>query len=187
MATILERIAGGEPGAVEASLDEYGGLVWRLASRYLDGASDEVEDAAQEVFVEVWMRAKRFDPSLGSEAAFVATIAHRRLTDYQRRVSARGSLSRRSRDDLRARVLASGSPADRLGLRDLADEFDRLPEDERQALWLSIHSGMSHRQIGEATQTPVGTVKTRLRNGLRRLCEAMGAGERGERSREVAS
>lgn len=187
MSTILQRIARGEPGAVEASLDEYGGLVWRLANRYLDGAQDEVEDATQEVFVEVWMSAKRFDPERGNEAAFVATVAHRRLTDYQRRVTARRSLTRRSRDDLHARSLSNSVPLDRLDLRELGDEFDRLPDQERQALWLSIHSGMSHRQIGEATETPIGTVKTRLRNGLRRLCQAAGAHEPGERNREVAT
>ena len=85
--SILQRIADGEHSAVVACVDEYGGLIWRLARRYLGQSNGEVEDGVQEVFIELWLAAEKFDPSRGSEPAFVATIAHRRLTDYQRRVT----------------------------------------------------------------------------------------------------
>ena len=94
MRTILQRIASKDTDAIGACLDEYGDLVWRLASRYLDRESGDVEDAVQEVFVEVWLSAGKFDPAKGTEAAYIATIAHRRLTDYQRRLSVRRRVSR---------------------------------------------------------------------------------------------
>lgn len=56
---------------------------------------------------------------------------------------------------------------------EVADKFEHLPEDERQALWLAVHRGLTHRQISEAMQSPIGTVKTRLRNGLIRLVKQM--------------
>jgi RNA polymerase sigma factor (sigma-70 family) len=96
--TILQRISDGDGTAIDACLREYGDLVWRLASRYLDRAPGEIEDAVQEVFVELWLHAGRFDPALGGEATFVATLAHRRLTDYQRRVTVRRRLVRSSED-----------------------------------------------------------------------------------------
>lgn len=73
--TILQRISAGDQDAVAACLDEYGGLVWRLALRYLNSKAD-AEDATQEIFISIWASAHRFDPAKGSEAAFVATVAH---------------------------------------------------------------------------------------------------------------
>mgnify|MGYP001805067540 FL=1 len=69
--TLLERIAAGEQRAVNACLDQYGGLVWSLARR-LSPNDNDAEDAVQEIFVEIWRHADRFDPSKASEATFVA-------------------------------------------------------------------------------------------------------------------
>lgn len=174
VSTILERISAGDKGAVAACVDEYGDLVWRLASRYLDRAKTDIEDAVQEVFVELWQHASRFDPSKGSEPAFVATLAHRRLIDYQRRLKNRPSPGG---DAVEATVRAL--PANlhvevkRIDAQQAAAEFDRLPDDERRALWMSIYGGMTQMQISEATSTPLGTVKTRMRRGLLRLNSAL--------------
>jgi RNA polymerase sigma-70 factor (ECF subfamily) len=169
--TILQRIAKNDPRAVDDCVDEYGGLVYRLARRYLDQAPGEVDDAVQEVFFELWRSAGRFDPEKGSEPAFVATIAHRRLTDHQRAHKVRraapllGTIV-----DMKATARLDG-----LAQRDEAARVTRamesLPEEERRALWLSIVHGLSHTQIAEATETPVGTIKTRLRRGVIRLRE----------------
>ena len=183
MPTLLQRIAMGDETAVHACVQEYGGLVWRLANRYLGRARGDVDDAVQEVFVELWLSASRFDPQRGSEPAFVATIAHRRLIDFQRKVSRRPHISSEGSPPApeTPRVSAMVRTEE---YRALADEFDRLPDEERRVLWLSIHGGLSHRQIGEATETPVGTVKTRLRRGLRRLHEAIGRSPSLEMMRE---
>ncbi len=176
MSSILNRIAAGDDSAVADCLREYGGLVWRLANRYLDRVKDQVEDAVQEVFVEVWLSAGRYDPARGSEASWIATIAHRRLIDYQRRETTRWAAARK----IEAKPTGDSDPitplARALSAHDLsstAEAFDRLPADERRALWMSIHNGMSHRQIAEATEAPIGTIKTRLRRGLARLHDAL--------------
>lgn len=175
MKAILSRIADGDASAVADCLDEYGGLVWRLAHRYLDRSTADVEDAVQEIFVELWLNAKRFDPARGSEPAFVATVAHRRLIDWQRRTDSRLTLHRAARaTPLSPTPDALASSVRSTKLARIAEEFDRLPPDERQALWLSIHNGMSHSQIADATGSPIGTIKTRLRRALMRLHDALG-------------
>lgn len=172
--SLLERISAGDGDAISACLDEYGDLVWRLAHRYLNLANAEVEDAVQEVFIELWISAGRFNPARGSEASFVATVAHRRLTDCQRRVTSRRRI---------AKILENETPTDMKSLLSESDGDERsakaidalrtLPEGEREALWLWIYRGMTHRQIGEAMSSPIGTVKSRVRRGLLRLYDTV--------------
>lgn len=176
--SLLQRIAAGDESAVRSCLDEYGGLVWSLARRYLTPLGDDVEDAVQEVFVELWRHAGRFDPAKGSEPAFVATITHRRLTDRQRRARLRRSESLPDE-----RVLAgvpasfsSGTPSDSKDSAHAASvALDRLPPEERHVLWLTLYQGLTHERIAGLTSQPVGTVKTRIRRGLARLREFLAA------------
>jgi RNA polymerase sigma factor (sigma-70 family) len=174
MATqLLQRIAEGHADAVRAFLDEYGDTVWSIANRYLSAVGDDVEDAVQEIFVEVWKSAHRYDPSKGTEAAFIATIAHRRLIN-RRRKSDRGR-------PVSAEVEHVASPRSNTltvaGLRDEAAQaaraFNQLDETERQVLQLAIHQGLSHESIAQATSIPLGTVKGRIRRGLSRLRELL--------------
>lgn len=176
MRSILQRIADGDERAITACLDEYGDLVWRLGSRYLNRATGEIEDAVQEVFIELWLSANRFDPAKGGEAAFVATIAHRRFTDYQRRVTTRRRVTRS------AEANADRSPPseiDRLAKDEREAEaigvLRSLPEDERHALWLWLYRGLTHREISVATGAPIGTIKSRLRRALLRISDEVGA------------
>lgn len=176
MPTILQRISAGDQHAVAACLDEYGGLVWRLAMRYL-GSKSDAEDATQEIFISLWASAHRFDPAKGSEPAFVATVAHRRLIDMKR-----SAWVRRSASIERTPEPSEKSP-DRLESAAWQSEcevaskaFGKLPPDERDALWLSIRGGMTHTQIAAATDLPIGTVKSRLRRGVQRLRELAAVG-----------
>ena len=172
LSTRLERIANGDESAVSEILDEYSGLVWRLANRYLDRAKGEIDDAIQDVFVEIWLSAKRYDRTKGSEAAFIATVAHRRLIDHQRRVVSRRKVSRAQ--EVQAKISDSPITPIRAAVHrqvaiEIAGKFDELPDEERQALWLAVHRGMTHRQISDVTESPIGTVKSRLRRGLIKL------------------
>jgi RNA polymerase sigma-70 factor (ECF subfamily) len=174
--SILEQIARGDQRAVQRCIDEYGGLVWRLATRYLGDSRAETDDIVQEIFVALWLNAARFDPSRGSEAAFVATIAHRRLTDAQRRRFSRREVAADAATEPPARLAERAPALERDAAQAAATEaFDRLPQDERHALWMVVWGGLSHSQIAAATGSPLGTVKTRLRRALRRMYESVHA------------
>ena len=82
--TLLSDIAAGDPAAVDAFLKRYSGTVWGLARRFC-GSTEDAEDATQEIFVDVWRSAERYDPTVGSEITFLMTIARRRLIDRARR------------------------------------------------------------------------------------------------------
>ena len=175
-AGILKRIAEGDQNAVQDCLKAYGGLVWSLARRMLRN-TEEAEDAVQEIFVDVWKNAARFDPAQASETTFVAMIARRRLIDKiryaQRRISAD------SLEDILAEPSGS-SGGDLQTLVEGREAFKALEElrpEQRQVLQLSIIQGMSHQEISEATGMPLGTVKTHARRGLLQAREILGFGE----------
>tara|TARA_R110002072_G_C7901708_1_gene529639 strand:+ start:139 stop:771 length:633 start_codon:yes stop_codon:yes gene_type:complete len=181
LSSILHRIQNGDQSAAEDCVAEYGGLIWRLARRYLDRAESEVEDAVQDVFLELWLHADRFDPSKGSEAAFVATLAHRRIIDRQRKITSQRRNERRASNELKATELKIPNiSGDEAGIKqapmyrkELARGFNELPKDEQTALWMSVYRGLSHRDISEMTDVPVGTVKSRIRRAMIRMTKAI--------------
>lgn len=172
--TILQRVAEGDPTAVRACLDEYADTIWSIAHRYLAPMGEDVEDAVQEIFVEVWKSADRFDPSKGSEPGFIATIAHRRLINRQRKASRHRSVALANVAEPSQKPTTREPSALHEEARAAAAAFEKLTEDEKQLLQLSIHHGLSHERIAKATDLPLGTVKTRIRRGLIRLRELLG-------------
>jgi RNA polymerase sigma-70 factor (ECF subfamily) len=88
LGSILEQVAAGDEKAVRACVSRYGNLVWSIALRLLKSRS-EAEDAVQEIFVDIWRSARRFDPSVASEATFITMIARRRIYDRLRRADRR--------------------------------------------------------------------------------------------------
>lgn len=171
--TILERVARQVPGAVDEMMARFGGLVWSLARRTLSDAT-EAEDAVQEIFVEIWRTAHRFDPSIAGEATFVAMITRRRLIDRTRRKTRRPqsvALQESSPDPT--------PPDDTTEVREQAGvasaAFERLRPEQQQVLRLAIHHGRSHEQIAATTGMPLGTVKTHARRGLIRLRQLLEA------------
>lgn len=155
----------GDSTAVQDCLDVYGGLVWSLARRMLRN-SEDAEDVVQEIFVDIWKNAERFDPSQASETTFIAMIARRRIIDRIRHMSRR--ITSDSIDDLLAEP---GTRADRemqtsVEAREAARALNELRPEQRQVLQLSIVHGLSHQEISEATGMPLGTVKTHARRGL---------------------
>ena len=171
--SILQRIAAGDPHAVDECLDQYGGLIWSLARR-LSPVYADAEDAVQEIQLEIWRCASRFDPQVATETAFIATIAKRRLIDRQRR---RGrAIDAAPIEDESA--IASRAVVDTVELQEEAERvravMGRLRRDERRVLEMSLMNGLTHSEISAATSLPLGTVKTHARRGLNRLREMLG-------------
>lgn len=171
---LLPRIAAGDADAVQACLDRYGGLVWALARR-LSSTQTDAEDAVQEIFIDVWESAARFNSEIASETTFIAMIARRRLIDRRRKQS------RRPDESTLNEAVGVPTPPEqaRVELDDeasiAADALTRLPNDQRQVLTLSIYNGMSHSEIAERLAMPLGTVKTHARRGLIRVREMLRA------------
>ena len=166
--TLLERIAAGDSLAIEGCLAKYRGLVWSMASRFAGNYAD-AEDAVQEVFIELWRHAGRFDPAMASESTFVGTVARRRLIDRHRRQARRPETVSLVSEP----IATARSETDRLEAleegRHARGLLEQLQPQQRHVLELSFDQGMSQQEIAEATKLPLGTVKTHTRRGLMRL------------------
>jgi RNA polymerase sigma-70 factor (ECF subfamily) len=175
--TVLERIAAGDQSAVRDCMDQFSGLVWSLARRYSQSAAD-AEDASQEIFLEIWKSAARFDPVMGSEAVFIATIARRRLID---RLRARKRRPETEEFDEEAFPNLDGeSPVPTVMTSEVSAAeaaLATLPADQREVLLLGIVEGMTHSEIATRTGKPLGTVKTQMRRGLDKVRRLLAATE----------
>lgn len=170
----LQRVADGDADAVQECLDAYGNIVWALARRLAFNASD-AEDAVQEIFIDLWKSAHRFDPEQGSEVTFVAMIARRRLIDRNRATSRRDAMLERARS-----LVSEPDPQRSDADLEQNDEviqaqqaFDQLSDAQQRVLRLAIHGGLTHEEIAGATAMPLGTVKTHARRGLMRVRELL--------------
>jgi RNA polymerase sigma factor (sigma-70 family) len=171
--SILERVAAGDPGAPAACIERFSGLVWSLARRLCPSATD-AEDAVQEIFIDLWKSAPRFDPEIASETTFVAMIARRRLIDRGRRKMRRPEVPQLPE------IVAD--PAERPDRTEANEQqsiaqqaFSQLRPEQQQVLQLAIHHGCSHEQIATATGMPLGTVKTHARRGLIKIRQILAA------------
>jgi RNA polymerase sigma-70 factor (ECF subfamily) len=162
---LLPRVAQGDAAAVEACIDRYSGLVWSLARRFVrdQGAA---EDAVQEIFIELWKVAGRFDAAKGTEVAFIGTLARRRLIDRVRRQVRRTPEQAMVEDP----VGDETSPAQRLSqqedLRLAKEVVASLQPQQRQAIELAVYHGLTHAEVSERMDIPLGTAKSLIRRGL---------------------
>ncbi|GDX94942.1 RNA polymerase [Planctomycetia bacterium] len=169
--SLLRRIADGDQSAVPECISRYGGLIWSLARRRL-ASREDAEDVVQEIFVDVWRSADRFDPLLAEEITFVAMIARRRVIDRLRQRSVQRQTA--SIDEAGASAVVDVAGLETVGRRlelgeeaRIADEhLQRLNPAEQQVLRLSIYDDLSHAAIAEQTGVPLGTVKSHIRRGL---------------------
>jgi RNA polymerase sigma factor (sigma-70 family) len=171
--SILERVAAGEQRAVEICLEKFGNLVWSLARRYL-GNSSEAEDAVQEIFIEIWSCAHRFDRASGSEATFIATITRRRLIDRIRKNGRKPAIASLTND-----VGGQYEPPVESRLEDATDvqlvarAIKSMDSDSRKILSMALGDGHTHTEIAALLEVPLGTVKTKVRRGLIQIREQL--------------
>jgi RNA polymerase sigma-70 factor (ECF subfamily) len=174
--SLFQRVASGDNAAVQEVMDQFGGLVWSLARRSCFNPAD-AEDATQEIFLDLWKSADRYDPSKGSETLFVAMIARRRLID---RIRKQGREPRMEDVDDVGYELASADEAEAETYAEAtlaAKAVEMLKPAQKKVLELGLLKGLSHSEIADATGMPLGTVKTQMRRGLIRVRELMKVGE----------
>lgn len=143
--------------------------------------TEDAEDAVQEIFIEIWKNAARFDETQSSETTFIAMIARRRLIDRLRHNKRR--LAPESLEDTLT------EPSNRFDeqmqnsveAKEAARAMKNLRPEQQQVLLLSIIQGMSHQEISDATGMPLGTVKTHARRGLLQVRELLGLNNSGDK------
>jgi RNA polymerase sigma factor (sigma-70 family) len=164
---LLPRIAAGDERAVRECVARYGALVWSLARRWAPDGAD-AEDAVQEIFIDLWRTAARYDVARISEAGWIAMIARRRLIDRARRRERLPALESMP-DDFDVPGDESEEDLDREWRAAQARAvLAALPPAQRRMLELSLLHGKTHDEIARETETPLGTVKSHIRRGLQR-------------------
>jgi RNA polymerase sigma-70 factor, ECF subfamily len=172
---LLLRVARGDQAAFESLYDRFAGLVYGVVKRVVRDPSQS-EEVAQEVLVEAWRIASRFDPDRGTARTWLLTMAHRRAVDRVR--SEQSSRDRTERIGTRDRQQAFDQVAEevelRLEHRQVRESLSVLTDLQREAVELAYYGGYTYREVAELLGAPLGTVKTRMRDGLIRLRDAMG-------------
>jgi RNA polymerase sigma-70 factor (ECF subfamily) len=172
---LLVLVARGDRDAFAALYDVVSGPVLGLVTGVLRDPAQS-EEVTQEVLVEVWRTAARFRPDRGSAMTWVMTLAHRRAVDRVR--SAQSAADREQRAALLDRVPAYDEVSEQVEARLEREQVRRcvggLTELQREAVSLAYYRGLTYREVAELLALPLGTVKTRLRDGLIRLRDCLG-------------
>jgi len=171
---LLSRVAAGETDAVRLCVERYQGLVWTLARGFFADPA-EAEDAVQDVFIELWKNADRFDPARGKESTFVGVLTRRRLIDRLRKLKRRpdtASMEMEPVSDAETVDQRLSRHEDGLAAREL---LLSLPPQQRRAIELAVLHGHTHQEVSEQLQIPLGTVKAHVRRGLQRLRDRLGS------------
>jgi RNA polymerase sigma-70 factor (ECF subfamily) len=169
---LLSAVAGGDTGAFELMYRQLRLPVYRRVRAVLRDRAQS-EEVTQEVMLELWSTAVRYDPARGSAAAWAMTIAHRRAVDRVR--SAAAASARDRRDGIPAALWdrVGDAAADAADRERLLHCLDQLSRHQREAITLAFYGGHTHRQVADILGAPVGTVKSRIRDGLIQLRSAM--------------
>jgi RNA polymerase sigma-70 factor (ECF subfamily) len=176
-ADLLCGIALADRKALEEFYDQSASILFSLAVRILED-THEAEEVIQDVFVQIWEKAGSFDGTLGSPMSWAAGMTRNRCIDRLRSRQRRQRLASEFADELRgAAAEAAAGPAQ---LADNEREAVRsavsgLPPGQRQALEMAFFGGLTHHEIAEVLNQPLGTIKARIRRGLLKLRESLGA------------
>jgi RNA polymerase sigma-70 factor, ECF subfamily len=166
---LVERLRERNPGALRDVYARFGRVTFGFLVRTL-GDRGAAEDVQQQVFLEVWRRSDRFDPERGKLLTWVMTIARSRAIDHLRRRVPEPV-------DHESAAASAEAPSGVDEIEALADQWrmrallDRLPSAEEKLLHLRFYAGLSQTEIAQREGIPLGTVKTRMVSGLRRLRE----------------
>jgi RNA polymerase sigma-70 factor (ECF subfamily) len=172
---LLGRIARGDRIAFADLYDRTAPRVFGLVKRLLRDHSQS-EEVTQEIFLEIWQTASRYEPSKGGALSWMLTMTHRRTVDRIR--ASQASRDRDVRVGIRDFAPAFDSVAERVEVQleseRVKNAMTRLTELQRQAVTLAYFGGYSHSEVSAMLKVPIGTVKTRLRDGMIRLRDELG-------------
>jgi RNA polymerase sigma-70 factor (ECF subfamily) len=161
-AVLLGRIARGDREAFQSFYARYAGRILGYA-RQLGRGSDVAEDVVQEVFVAVWRRAASYRPDRGDPAGWLYRITRNKLVDHWRRAAEAGDA-----DELNEFRTGEEEPPQDLGLT-MRQALTRVSPDQRRAIEMAYFGGLTYEETARRLALPVGTLKSRIRSGLKAL------------------
>lgn len=175
---LMEAIAQGNSGALSTLYDRYASILKALTIRVVHDEA-EADDLLQEVFMQVWQQARNYSSDKGKPLGWIVTLTRRRAIDRLRKRQAYCRAKDRFEvtTDRQPESWVHNRIEDDIHLEDirtfLKAKIESLPPFQRQAIEMAFFKGMSQREIAVATETPLGTIKTRLELGLRKLSESI--------------
>ena len=170
---LLAQVARGDPDAYAAVYDRTAGQVLGIVLSVVRDPAQS-EEVAQEVLLDVWRSASRFDPERGSAAAWVMTLAHRRAVDRVRSEQKAAEREQRVASATIAYDEVTEAVEARLDRERVRRCLGSLTELQRESVTLAYYGGYTYREVAELLGVAVGTVKTRMRDGLIRLRDCLG-------------
>ena len=173
----VRRCAASDAGALAKLYDESSSVVFAIALRMVGNEAD-AEEVMLDTFTQLWRTAPGYDPGRGSVGAWLVTIARSRAIDKLRWRTVRTRLEEPIEGNLEPRA-TSANPEENSILsqrrRQVLAALKQLPADQRHVLELAYFSGLAHSELAERLDQPLGTVKTRIRLGMIKMRELLGA------------
>jgi RNA polymerase sigma-70 factor, ECF subfamily len=172
---LLHAVANGDEGALARLYDAYRVILFGLLVRILN-SREEAEDILQDVFVQVWRRARDFDEKRGKPFTWLVTLARSRAIDRLRLLGARQRLATGAAQQQTEEVSDALSDTILGTRREIVRRaLAGLPDEQRNALVLAYFDGLTQSEIASKLNTPLGTVKTRMRTGMQKLRALLGS------------
>ena len=175
---LLHAVARGDEAALARLYDDYRVILFGLLVRILN-SREEAEDILQDVFIQVWRRAKDFDENRGKPFTWLVTLTRSRAIDRLRQLGARQRLATSAAQDQPEEASDALTETIRSGQKEIVQRaLAELPEDQKQTLVLAYFEGLTQSEIAAKLGAPLGTVKTRMRSGMAKLRASL-ASQRG--------